>query len=70
MVELQSAGRHTVERFAEAKLGSRLTDDPLARLAQELLTRGVQAIKADTWDDMYGQGARGLNLGAQSPKLR
>ncbi len=27
-------------------------------LAQELLTRGVQAIKADTWDAMYDQGAR------------
>ena len=27
-------------------------------LAQELLTRGVQAIKADTWDDMYEQAAR------------
>ena len=26
-------------------------------LAQELLTRGVQAIKADSWADMYGQGA-------------
>ena len=35
-------------------------------LAQELLTRGVQAIKADTWDDMYGQGApqRAADLGA------
>ncbi len=27
-------------------------------LAQELLTRGVQAIKADSWDAMYEQGAR------------
>ena len=26
-------------------------------LAQELLTCGVQAIKADTWDAMYEQGA-------------
>ena len=26
-------------------------------LAQELLTRGVQAIKADSWDAMYEQGA-------------
>ena len=26
-------------------------------LAQELLTRGVQAIKADTWDAMYGPRA-------------
>ena len=26
-------------------------------LAQELLTHAVQAIKADTWDDMYGPGA-------------
>ena len=26
-------------------------------LAQELQTCAVQAIKADTWDDMYGQGA-------------
>ena len=26
-------------------------------LANELLTRGVQAIKADTWDDMYDLGA-------------
>ncbi len=35
-------------------------------LAQELLTRGVQAIKADSWDAMYGQGApqRGPDLGA------
>ena len=28
-------------------------------LAQELLTRGVQAIKADSWDAMYEQGALG-----------
>ena len=28
-------------------------------LAQELLTCGVQAIKADTWDAMYEQGAPG-----------
>ncbi len=27
-------------------------------LAQELLTSGVQAIKADSWDAMYEQGAR------------
>ena len=27
------------------------------KLAQELLTQGVQAIKADTWDAMYEQGA-------------
>ncbi len=27
-------------------------------LAQELLTRGVSAIKADTWDVMYEQGAQ------------
>ena len=35
-------------------------------LAQELLTRGVQAIKADTWDAMYDQGApqRAPDLGA------
>ena len=35
-------------------------------LAQELLTRGVQAFKADTWADMYGQGApqRAPDLGA------
>ena len=26
-------------------------------LAQELLTRGVAAIKADSWDAMYEQGA-------------
>ncbi len=26
-------------------------------LAQELLTRGVQAIKADSWNSMYDQGA-------------
>ncbi len=38
-------------------------------LAQELLTRGVQAIKADSWDDMYGQGApqRAPDLGAAAP---
>ncbi len=35
-------------------------------LAQELLTRGVQAIKADSWDVMYEQGApqRAPDLGA------
>ena len=35
-------------------------------LAQELLTRGVQAVKADSWDAMYGQGApqRAPDLGA------
>ncbi len=35
-------------------------------LAQELLTRGVQAIKADSWDGMYEQGApqRAPDLGA------
>ncbi len=35
-------------------------------LAQELLTRGVSAIKADTWDAMYEQGApqRAPDLGA------
>ncbi len=27
-------------------------------LAQELLTRGVSAIQADSWDAMYEQGAR------------
>ncbi len=38
-------------------------------LAQELLTRGVQAIKADSWDVMYEQGApqRGPGLGAAVP---
>ncbi len=35
-------------------------------LAQELLTRGVQAIKADSWDAMYEQDApqRAPDLGA------
>ena len=35
-------------------------------LAQELLTRGVQAIKADSWDVMYEQRApqRVPDLGA------
>ncbi len=35
-------------------------------LAQELLTQGVAAIKADSWDAMYGQGApqRAPDLGA------
>jgi len=35
-------------------------------LAQELLTRGVQAIKADSWDAMYEQGApqQGPDFGA------
>ena len=35
-------------------------------LGQELLTCAVQAIKADTWDAMYGQGApqRAPDLGA------
>ena len=38
-------------------------------LAQELLTRGVQAIKADSWADMYGQAAphRAPDLGAAVP---
>ncbi len=38
-------------------------------LAQELLTRGVQAIKADSWDDMYEQGVaqRVPDLGAAAP---
>ncbi len=38
-------------------------------LAQELLTRGVQAIKADSWDAMYEQGApqRAPDLGAAAP---
>ena len=41
-------------------------------LAKELLTRGVSAIKADTWADMYGQGApeRGPDLGAAAPARR
>ncbi len=35
-------------------------------LAQELLTRGVAAIKVDSWDAMYEQGApqRAPDLGA------
>ncbi len=35
-------------------------------LAQELLMHGVSAIKADSWDAMYEQGApeRGPDLGA------
>ncbi len=35
-------------------------------LAQELLTSGVSAIKADSWDAMYDQGApqRAPDLGA------
>ncbi len=35
-------------------------------LAQELLTQGVAAIKADSWDTMYEQGApqRAPDLGA------
>ena len=35
-------------------------------LAQELLTRGVQAIKADSWDVTYEQGTpqRAPDLGA------
>ncbi len=38
-------------------------------LAQELLTRGVSAIKADSWDAMYEQGApqRAPDLGAAVP---
>ena len=38
-------------------------------LAQELLTRGVQAIKADSWDVMYDQGApqRAPDQGAAGP---
>ena len=40
-------------------------------LAQELLTKGVQAIKADSWDAMYGQGApqRAPDLGAAADHL-
>ena len=33
-------------------------------LAQELLTRAVSAVKADSWDVMYGQGAPGAGPGA------
>ena len=38
-------------------------------LAQELLTRGVQAIKADSWGVMYEQGApqRAPDLGHKAP---
>ncbi len=38
-------------------------------LAQELLTCGVSAIKADSWDAMYEQGApqRAPDLGAVVP---
>ena len=38
-------------------------------LAQELLTSGVSAIKADSWDAMYEQGApqRAPDLGAAAP---
>ena len=38
-------------------------------LAQELLTRGVSAIKAGTWDTMYEQRApqRAPDLGAAVP---
>ncbi len=38
-------------------------------LAQELLERGVAAIKADSWDVMYEQGApqRAPALGAVNP---
>ncbi len=38
-------------------------------LAQELLTCGVQAIKADSWDAMYEQRApqRAPDLGAAAP---
>ncbi len=41
-------------------------------LAQELLTRGVQAIKEDSWDAMYEQGApqRAPDLGAGDPIMR
>ncbi len=40
-------------------------------LAQELLTRGVQAIKADSWADMHDQAApqRVPNLGAAECRL-
>ncbi len=40
-------------------------------LAQELLTRGVQAIKADSWDAMYEQAApqRAPDLGAAADHL-
>lgn len=36
-------------------------------LAQELLRHGVSAIKADSWDAMYGQGAAGAGLGGGGP---
>lgn len=38
-------------------------------LANELLTRGVQAIKADSWAEMYEQGApqRAPELGHTAP---
>ena len=41
-------------------------------LAQELLTRGVQAIKADSWDVMYEQGTpqRAPDLGAGALALQ
>ena len=41
----------------DGEVAVRLLPKRALTLAQELLTRGVQAIKADTWEDMYGQAA-------------
>ena len=51
---------------ADGEVALPLSPKRALKLAQELLTRGVQAIKADHWDNMYGQGAlqRAPDLGA------
>ena len=51
---------------SESQLAIPLLPKRALTLAQELLTRGVQAIKADSWDAMYEQGApqRAPELGA------
>ena len=42
---------------ADGAMAVRLLPKRALTLAQELLTRGVQAIKADSWDAMYEPGA-------------
>ena len=52
--------------IADGEVAMPLLPKRALTLAQELLTRGVQAIKADTWDTMYEQGTpqRAPDLGA------
>ncbi len=56
----------TLYGAAGAEVALALLPKRALTLAQKLLTRGVQAIKADSWDAMYEQGApqRVSDLGA------